>query len=149
MAQKRNFRQHVEREFLKTAFESKTPDGTDLHPHLSSFYKGHEVGLLAEADVVAEQYRSVTGKEASFQEITEYLEERAAKWYKSMSGAQVVPTVTGKPTQGSVTGKKSLSPAGSSERRSLGNALKDLDGDERLEAAKEAVRSAIHHSGER
>ena len=148
---KAQFRQSVEQQFLKTSLESKTPDGEDKHPHLASFYKGHEVGLIAEADVVAEQYRNVTGKEASFEEIAEYLEERAAKWYKQMSGrTQAVPPVTqGRPTQGSATGKKSLSPAGSSERRSLGTSIKDLDGDERLEAARTAVAAAIHASGER
>ncbi len=147
--QRKNFRQQVEREFLGTAFQ-KTQDGNAANPHLASFYKGHEVGLLAEADVVAEQYRNATGKEASFSEITEYLEERAARWYKSMSGAQAAPSVSqGRPTPGSATGKRSLSPNGSSERRSLGNTLKDLDGDERLEAAKIAVRAAINASGER
>jgi hypothetical protein len=143
--QKRNFRQQVETAFLRTAMAE------ERHPHLTTFYKGHEVGLLAEADVVAEQYRHVTGKEATFGEIAEYLEERAAKWYKSMNGrTQAVPPVTqGRPTQGSATGKKSLSPAGSSERRTLGTNLADLDGDDRLEAARVAVRAAIHASGER
>ena len=146
--QRRGFRESVEREMIRTTF-AKDETGKEHHPHLASFYKGHEVGLLAEADVVAEQYRNVTGKEASFAELAEYLEERAAKWYKSMSGAQVAPPVTqGRPAQGSV-GKKSLSPAGSSERRSLGTSLADLDGDDRLEAAKTAVRAAIHASGER
>lgn len=147
--QKRSFRQNVEREFLNTAFNESA------HPHLSSFYKGHEVGLIAEADVVAEQYRNVTGQEATFKEIAEYLEERAAKWYKSMSGAKDMPPVTqGSPTQGSATGAgklpaKSLSPNGSGERRALGNSFADLDGEDRLEAAKTAVRAAIRASSER
>ncbi len=145
----RQYRQNVERQFLNEASK---------HEHLVSLYKGHEVGLIAEADVVAEQYRNMTGKEATFAEIAEYLEERTAKWYKSRSGAQnsaqgatqvAAPVQSGRPTQGSATGKKSLSPAGSSERRSLGTALADLDGDERLEAARIAVKSAIHASGER
>lgn len=146
----KEFRQQVERQFLDTTFNTKNEAGEEQHPHLAGLYKGHEVGLLAEADVVAEQYRNMTGKEATFSEIAEYLEERAAKWYKSMSGrTQAVPPVTqGKPTQGS-SGKKSLSPAGSSERRSLGKSFADLDGEERREAAMTAVRSAIHASGER
>ena len=80
-------------------------------------------------------------------EIAEYLEERAAMWYKSLSAPQEGASVTkGKPTQG-VAGRKSLSPQGSSERRSLGTSLADLDGDERREAAMEAVRSALHATG--
>ncbi len=153
VAQRRNFRQNVEREFLNAASK---------HEALVSMYKGHEVGLIAEADVVAEQYRNVTGKEASFSEIAEYLAERTERWYKSRSqassvpngtpdqaGNQMAPATQGRPTQGSATGKRTLSPAGSSERRSLGNSYADLDGDERREAAMAAVRSAFHHSGER
>ena len=145
--EQRQFRQNVEREFLGTV-NGKSETGEDTHPHLAGLYKGHEVGLLAEADVVAEQYRNATGKEATFSEIAEYLEERAAKWYKSMSGGAKAapPAVQGKPTQGS-SGKKSLSPAGSSERRSLGTSYADLDGDERREMAITAVRAAISHSG--
>ncbi len=147
--QRRQFRQNVEREFLNAASK---------HEALVSMYKGHEVGLIAEADVVAEQYRNVTGKEASFAEIAEYLAERTEQWYKSRSKATSVPdsagnqmasATQGRPTQGSATGKRTLSPAGSSERRSLGNSYADLDGDERREAAMTAVRSAIHASGER
>ncbi len=146
---RRSFRQNVEREFLNAASK---------HEALVSMYKGHEVGLIAEADVVAEQYRNVTGKEASFAEIAEYLAERTERWYKSRSkatsvpdstGNQIEPVTQGRPTQGSATGKRTLSPAGSSERRSLGNSYADLDGDERREAAMTAVRSAIHASGER
>jgi hypothetical protein len=147
----RAYRQKVEQTFLATAFNE------EKHPHVASFYKGHEQGLIAEADVIAEQYRHLTGKEASFDDIAEYLEERAQKWYKSMSsgssasssGQQVLAPVTkGRPTQGSVTGR-TLSPEGSSERRTLGATLKDLDGDERLAAAREAVAAAMHASGER
>ncbi len=147
---RRQFRQNVEREFLNAASQ---------HEALVSMYRGHEVGLIAEADVVAEQYRNVTGKEATFAEIAEYLAERTERWYKTRSQAKVVPdsagnqmapaVTQGRPTQGSATGKKSLSPAGSSERRSLGNSYADLDGDERREAAMMAVKSAIHASGER
>jgi hypothetical protein len=145
--EKRQFRQNVEREFLNAA---------NKHEALVSLYKGHEVGLIAEADTVAEQYRNVTGKEATFDEIAEYLAERTERWYKKRSGAGAPTTEakaasvsSGKPTPGSATGKRSLSPAGSSERRSLGNSFADLDGDERRETAMAAVRAAIHASGER
>ncbi len=151
-AQSQQFRQNIERELLRTVFAK---DGeSEKHPYTTAMYQGHEVSLIAEADLVAEQYRAVTGKEASFAEIAEYLEERSQKWYKSIhskqGGAQAAPPVTqGRPPQGSATGKKSLSPAGGSERRTLGTTYADLDGEERREAAMTAVRAAIHHSGER
>lgn len=152
-----NYRQLIEKEFLRTAFESKTDQGEEKHPYLSSFYKGHEEGLLAEADVIAEKYRQLTGKEASFEDIAEYLEDRAVTWYKNRSTASFVPQAgqqirpqvpQGRSTQGSVTGS-TLSPNDSGERRSLGPSLKDLDGEERLATAREAVAAAIRLSGER
>jgi hypothetical protein len=151
--EKAHFRNQVEQEFLKTAAQ-RDGAGEHVNVHLVSMYKDDPGALCEAADRVAERYRATTGKEATFGELVEYLEERAAKWYKSMSErkgvSQADTSVTkGKPTPGSATGKKSLSPAGSSERRSLGSPFKDLDGDERLEAAKEAVRIAIHATGER
>ena len=145
-------RAQIEQEFVSTALNE------ERHPHLSAFYKGHEASLVAEGDSVADQYRALTGKEATSTEIAEYLEERAAKWYKTMSsrsqapsaaGQQNRPVVTqGRPTQGSATGR-TLSADDSSERRSLGASFKDLDGDERLAAAREAVGAALRSSGER
>jgi len=72
--QQKAYRQQVEREFLTEASKCE---------HLVGLYQGNEVGLIAQADVVAEQYRNATGKEATFAEIAEYLEERTARWYKS------------------------------------------------------------------
>lgn len=146
--EKAHFRNQVEQEFLKTA-ATRNEAGEHVNVHLVSMYKDDPAALCEAADRVAERYRATTGKEATFAELAEYLEERAAKWYKSMSErkgvSQADASVTkGKPTPGSATGKKSLSPAGSSERRTLGSPYKDLDGDERLEAAKTAVRVAIH-----
>lgn len=142
------YRKNVENAFLGIALNE------EKHPHLASLYSGHEQGLLAEADVVAEQYRNLTGKEASFDDVAEYLEERAVNWYNSMStrsqqGTQSkAPVTKGKPTPGNATGR-TLSPEDASERRALGTPLKDLDGDERLAAAREAVGAAFRHSGER
>ncbi len=152
-SQRSQYRQNVEQQFLRTA-GARTNDGKHANPHLVAKYKNDPEGLVAEADRVANRYRDATGQEATFQELTEYLEEREAKWYKEMRDAESAPqdgvaVTQGRPTQGSATGKRSLSPAGSSERRSLGTAIKDLDGDERREAAMEAVRAALHASGER
>ena len=153
-AQKRQqvaqYRQQVEDEYIKIAMDE------ERHPHIATLYKGNEAGLIAQGDVIAEQYRNLTGKEASFSDIAEYLEERTALWYKSRVGNQnptpsqqeQAPVTKGRPTQGSATGR-TLSPNGSSERRTLGTSLKDLDGDERREAAMEAVKHALNASGER
>lgn len=145
-------RRNVEQTFLNTAATRKD-DGSHKNTHLVSMYKDDPEGLIIQADLVADKYRRATGQEATFQEIAEYLEERAAKWYKSMSSGSApqvgAPVTQGKPTQGSATGKRSLSPNGSSERRSLGVKLEDLDGDERRSAAMDAVRAALHASGER
>ncbi len=164
--QGKQFRANVERHMLTTAF-AKTTEGKEAHPHIAAFYKDDHVALLVACDAVAEQYREVTtirdprtgrvlqaGKEASFAELAEYLEEKATKWYKSMSGAQAAPPILqGSPTQGSATGParsgKTLSSGGTGERRTLGTGLADLEGEERREAAMVAVRAALHHSGER
>ncbi len=150
--EKAQFRRSVEQQFLNAAAERKQ-DGTHKNNHLVSMYKEDPAALIVQADLVAERYRNATGQEASFGEIAEYLEERAVKWYKSMSSGSApqdgVPVTQGRPAQGSATGKRSLSPNGSSERRSLGATIKDLDGDERRAAAMDAVRAALHASGER
>ncbi len=150
--QKAQFRNNVEQEFLRTA-GSRKEDGNHRNPHLVAMYKDDPASLVSQADHVAERYRAATGRDATFGEIAEYLEERAAKWYKSISNGSApqdgAPVTKGKPTPGSATGKRSLSPSGSSERRSLGTALKDLDGDERLAAARDAVRVAIHEASGR
>lgn len=145
-------RRDVEQQFLRTVGE-KTTEGAFKNKHLVSMYKKDPAALIVQADLVADRYREVTGKQATFAEIAEYLEERATEWYKSISSESApqvgAPVTQGRPTPGSATGKRSLSPNGSSERRSLGTTLKDLDGDERREAAMDAVRAALHASGER
>lgn len=148
-------RNNVEQNFASLALDE------DKHPHLASFYKDNQKalrGLIQEGDDVADDYRELTGKEASLEEIVEYLEERRANWYKSRSGGSALgrisqgansqaPVTKGRPTQGSATGR-TLSPEDGSERRALGTSLKDLDGDERLAAAREAVGAALRASGE-
>ena len=155
--QRQQFRGRVEQEFLRTAGAVKE-DGAHMNPHLVAMYKDDPGSLVAQADLVADRYRAATGKEATFAEITEYLEERAERWYKSISkGAPKgsAPVTKGQPAQGSpgkappAGSKRTITPNGSSERRTLGTNISDLDGDERLEAAREAVRAAIHASGER
>jgi hypothetical protein len=140
-------RQSVEQQFLGHAMDA------EKRPHLADFYKGREGALIAEGDIIAAQYREATGKEASLEDIAEYIEEslaeRARAWYeKSARSAK-----TSQPRQSAVdTGKpaksrgRTLTADTSSERRSLGKGLADLDGDERLQAAREAVKVALANS---
>lgn len=145
-------RHQANRTSVESKFASLASDG-EKHPHLSALLETGEhglVGLIAEGDAVADRYRELTGKEATMEDIVEYLEEYKAKWYNNVSkrGQQnQAPVTKGRPTQGSGTGR-TLSPEGSSERRSLGTSIKDLDGDERLAAAREAVGAALRASGE-
>lgn len=138
------FRSHVEREFVNVATSEK-------FPYLSNFYKGREQMLIAQGDIIADQYKELTGNDATFEDIAEYLESEMAERYNAYgkaSGNQVPAAVTKvRSTQGA-TGR-TLSPDVSSERRSLGVNLKDLDGDERLAAAREAVGAALRASGQK
>ncbi len=144
------YRQTVEQEFIKTALNK------EKNPTLAKLYSGKEALLISQGDTIAMQYRQATGKEATFEDIAEYLEEMHSMGYKSDGGTQGTtqnPQVAGsgaqgRPTQGSATGR-TLNPGQTGERRTLGTSLKDLDGDERLEAAREAVKHAMRASTER
>lgn len=142
-------RQSVEQSFIKGALDESR------FPHLADFYKGREHALIAEGDLVAGQFRDVTGREASLEEIADYIEEQLAEranlWYQKKYGSKAdpnesrqvaAPETTGKPARGGVKGK-ALTGATVSERRALGKDLSDLDGDERLLAAREAVKVAM------
>lgn len=143
------YRRLVEQNFLKTALDE------EKYPHVSSFYKGKEHMLVVQGDLIADQYAELAGKNATFEDIADFLESEMRDWYTSRSGGQQeqrsvakAPQIQGQSTPGSVTGR-TLNPDLSSERRTLGTMLKDLDGDERLAAAREAVGAALRASGER
>jgi hypothetical protein len=138
-------RQGVEQQFLSLAMSDKAPNLADM-------YKGREATLIAEGDYVAQQYRQLTGKEASLEDIVEYLEEQVSErlngWYtkKSGAGAQQRTQEAGSqktPSGGQATGGRTLRGSDSGERRSLSKPIEDLDDDERREAAKAAVRAAL------
>jgi len=147
--------QHIQ-QYREAATKAFTTMGMneDKYPHVSNFYKGNERGLVAIGDLTAEEYRSLSGgKEGSFEDILDYLEEdladRAKSWYSKNSGVQKVstPSIQVKPTKGSKG--KTLSPDVSGERRTL--QPKDLAGlsdAERHEAAKQAVAVALAASRE-
>lgn len=146
-------RQNIEKTFTDGAMNG------EKYPHLAAFYKGREHALIAEGDLVAAQYREASGgNECSLEQIADYIEEqlaeRANAWYESKSaskklanGAQEVaaPEGKGKPAQGGSRGK-ALTGSVASERRALGRDLSDLDGEERLLAAREAVKVAMSSS---
>lgn len=137
-------RQSVEQQFLGHALNE------EARPHTAAFYKGREGTLVAEGDLVAAQYRELTGQEASLEDIAEYIEEqlaqRATAWYEKSAGGkrpQPQQAAAPKPGKPAKTSGKTLTSGGSSERRALGKSLADLDGEERLQAAREAVKLAI------
>lgn len=141
--QAEQYRAHIERTFIGSALNE------EKYPHVTEFYKGRERMLLAAGDLAAVEFRQLSGgREASLDEIIDFLEddlaERASSWYTKKSGAAKAkaPDATSKPAKGSKG--KTLSPEASSERRSLGrNSLKDLDDEERIQAAREAVGLAL------
>ncbi len=122
----------------------------EKYPHVANFYKGRERALVAEADLTAEEYRTLSGgREGSFEDILDFLEdqvaEKANSWYSKKAGAGSKATQA--PAPKGVSKGKALSPEGSGERRTLApRDLSGLDADERLEAAKQAVAIAMANS---
>jgi hypothetical protein len=125
----------------------------ERYPHINALYGGNEHFLVAAGDLTAEEFRKLSGREGSFEQILDYLEdelaERSKKLYTNRSTVQQEPQ--GRALQSSKEpskGKgKSLSPEFSGERRALVQSeLKDLPDDERREAAKQAVKVAVANS---
>jgi len=148
--QQAQVRRQVEENFLRAASQ---------HEILVEMYKGSEIELISQADVVAEQYRNKTGEEATFEEIAEYIAERNRRAYNKLMSKERAkeaqapstqvgaPVNAGGPTQGSAGKKRPMSASGS-ERRKLGTSFADLDGEERIAMAKTAVKAAIAASGD-
>lgn len=149
------YRGHVEKTFLHHAMNEKK------YPHIAAMYQGREAALVSEGDIIAAQFRQLTGREADFTtDIPDYIEEvlaeRAKTWYdkfgKSKYGSQQVDESAEEESASEVenrtSGKKpigkTLNPDSSSERRALARIDKDLDGDERIELARAEVRKALN-----
>jgi hypothetical protein len=127
----------------------------EKYPHVSTFYKGREKHLVAAGDLTAEEFRNLSGgREADLSDILDYLEDELAQsakaWYtrrnNDSSKTEQEPVETSSPKKPVAKDKgKSLNPGLSSERRSSGGNvnLKDLDAEERHEAAKLAVKAAL------
>ncbi len=138
-------RQNAVQGFVKLGLDE------EKYPHVANFYQGQERALVAFGDLAAEEYRHLSnGKEGSFEDILDYIEdqlaEKANNWYsKRGKGSQKADTQNSQEKPKSKG--KTLSPESSGERRSHAkNVLLDLDGDERLEAAKQAVAVAMAKS---
>lgn len=136
-------------QFREQAVQQFTALGTneEKYPHTATFFKGNERALVAWGDMAAEEYRHLSGgKEGSYEDILDYIEdqlaERANSWYTKRGTQKVEPSQP--KVQPAKSKGVSLSPDMSGERRALEpKNLQDLDGDERLAAAKEAVAIAL------
>jgi hypothetical protein len=139
LAQIRQHRSHAEQTFTNLGMNE------EKYPHVAAFYKGREKALISEGDMTAEEFRTLTGgREASLEDILDYIEdqlaERTKSWYAKSKPTQKVESKAAP----SGSKGKSLSPDFSGERRALNSKeLKDLDGEERHEAAKQAVKVAL------
>lgn len=119
----------------------------DKYPHINAFFEGNDRGLVALGDLTAEEYRSLSGgREGSFEDILDYIEDdlatKATRWYTKTNSvkSQKVETAVEPPKSKG----KTLNPEASGERRAMSQKeLKDLDGEERHEAAKQAVAVAL------
>ncbi len=150
--QQQQYQQHQQVQARQSAVQSFVKLGLDeeKYPHVANFYTGQERALVAFGDLAAEEYRHLSnGKEGSFEDILDYIEdqlaERANTWYsKKSKGGQKADTSTQEKPKSK---GKTLNPESSGERRThTRNALLDLDGDERLEAARQAVARAMAQS---
>jgi hypothetical protein len=145
-AQEAQQRQHLEQTFLGLAYNE------ERFPHVAAFYKGKDRLILAEGDTIADEFRTLSGgREATLEDILDHIEdelaEKATNWY-SKTNKVVKQAPTPQPSVPKSKGKQ-LSPQISSERVSLSSKeLKDLDSDERYEAAKQAVKVALAASAE-
>jgi hypothetical protein len=147
--QERNHRYTVEQQFLESAMDDKRA------PHTAAFYKGREAALISEGDLIAIQYRQLTGREATPAQIAEYIEEslaeRAKAWYESVAKQNTSSPEVGDEddvaepvAKGVKKAGKTLNPDSTGERRSLSSRYADMDEEERIETAKAEVRKALN-----
>lgn len=147
------YRQEATKAFVNTAMNE------EKYPLVSTIFKDNPQGLIALGDLTAEEYRNLTQKEGTYEEILDYLEEdfadKAKSWYNKVNGSQGKTANVQKPVVQSkkptVKSKgKTLSPDISGERRALQpkKNLKDLDEDERKLVARQAVAAALANSAD-
>lgn len=131
--QQAQFRESVTSEFVTIA---------KANPLTRDFYEGTEKVLIAWADQIADEYRDLTGKEATSAEVAEYIEEQLqARYHKSSSGNKRA-SGNGKATQ-SAKPAFSVNGRDASDKRALKRTFNDMDEEERSLAAREAAQAAI------
>lgn len=134
-AQQAQFRESVTSEFVNIAMSEE-------HPLTRDFYQGTEKILIAWADQIADEYRDLTGKEATSKEVAEYIEEQLQARYHKSSAGNKRASGQGKATQ-SAKPAFSVSGRDASDKRALKRTFTDMDEEERSLAAREAAQAAI------
>lgn len=139
--QQEAYRGSIENKFIESALNE------EKHPFTNAFYADRKAALVAEGDWIADQYREVTGREASLDDIADYIEEQLQLAYNTFSEKKKsVSSKKGKPAQSELGKKppKILNPK-DVEKSSMvdDEKLKDLDDDDLLAKAKQAARLAL------
>ena len=119
-------------------------------PHLSTFYADRKAALVAEGDWIADQYREVTGREASLEDIAEYIEEQMSSAYtKFQEKKKAVLPVKGKQSKAESAKPVKVLSSKDSEKGSLKmDNLSELDDEDLLKLAKSEARKALFDAGE-
>jgi hypothetical protein len=140
LAQIQQFRSSVETEFFQKVESSK---------HIK---EAMEAGLFTKEDLVqkgdsvADQYRQLTGQEASLADIVAYIDSQVGKAYQKLKGTQQVaaPVIQPKPGPSAKKAPVTLSADDASERRSLDKQVSlEMDRDERIKLANKAVSQVV------
>lgn len=132
---------NAEETFTKTALDA------EKYPALQQLYGDEQDVLLFKAHDVARKYRAATGgEEASFDQIAEYLNEQAQAKLGNGAKKQDAPKNGKAPPAGRPPGKRTLTSADGSERRSVPSVDKTDDLDEMRRRARAAAEKAIRES---
>lgn len=160
----RRFKETEQREQMAREAQVKQEFGAlvadeEKFTFVSKLYQNNPQYIIQEGDRVAREYFIATGghqdprtgqwvggQHATLEMIAEYLDEEAGKFYETLSAAKK-PSGNVKGIPPKVSKGKPISNSSSSERRALSKDLSDLSDEERLEAAKEAVRVAVRSTG--
>ncbi len=133
--------QQAEETFSKIALDATK------YPALANLYEDERDVLLFKAHSVARQYRAATGgEEATFEQIADYLNEQAQAKLGNGAKKQDAPKNGKAPPAGRPTGKRTLTGADGSERRSVAAVDKTDDLDEMRRRARAAAEKAIRES---
>ena len=139
------FRSSVEDQFSSICLNE------EKFPHLANFYADRKQSLVAEGDWIAGQYREVTGREASLEDIAEYIEEQMSSAYNKFQEKKKSVSSPSKGKQSKADTAKPVKTLSSkdSEKGSLKmDNLSELDDDDLLKLARSEARKALFDSGD-